>query len=1205
MMACCYGIIDYRRFARMAASTDNDDLRKQYEQDSGSFALYSAQLLDTDLPWSTRAVIQLRRRWLGGSIFCALRGDPWLRSQRLFTVLVQVLLSMSMAALFFQAEDQLVGGACSKDVPGSETCHGNGPTDHPCCSEANGLLASLLTAACALPVIAAVNIAFGWMRRPLEADAMSKNGEQLARLQEAAEEKKHEQSSSSKEGGGNEMKKKIKHRRRDRCVRRVRRWAKDCSKCVRVQTRCITRCLQSCKRSRSGVAVHDENSDSSSSDSSSSSDYSMYNSSDSDEEAAITKRSSNKTLGSGVLNKSELGATKKPGTPPAVPEAPRQSAPVCARRKHVARQMRACAQTTDALFDKIDRDHSGTLSIDELRELMREVGGGVSVDEDDVKFVMQHAQRGSDDSGIIARSEMQQAISLWRYLQHERKFIADRFDGFDLDRNGRLDRKELKALMTSLNDNIECTDKEVAWVLKVGTSSTYARGGAGSSSLDADEVRGALALWYPALRKRRQLEELPVAARGGAGKMRRAAAAQMVRHRVQVEKLMQEDGCAKGVLGRSTLHRLLNVLNGAPVSDEAVAYVLALSDADHSDSIEPEEVVAAVTIWCTLHQQQDEIDASFDEFDVDRSGKLSREQVRAVLQKLNDGLPVTWTEVDWTIESADANGDGSLDRQELRAAVACWYLHVSTRVIIPTSGWRAMVPWAICGSVGLSCALLVASISTLWSVADTKAWLGTTLLSLVWKLIVFDPIKTLCCGSLLDPLYALICGEFEADALLESVEDVVETYTEEFTGAQLGGQAMDDISDAAQAATVAAGNNAVFAMGGIGAGKFQRQVAMSRVKRGIKIDMVQHTQDSADVDRRLGLQHTISHSRYADKINAKRRAAGLETTADWADRTNDRIRSAHQEQFSPERPAHEREHAQTAAVMIASARREQDSVNQALDDRAMKSRRKYAGLVASKRRGRMMSIGGFARSGGVHVDPLVDIMAVAKFIRLRDKKFAMASIEEDVQHLSTSVPMDEIRAATGAETPTAFGDIASGRLELPASIVAATAAPQNQWNARAHAAARLSMGMGIHGMGGRRSLSGSGSGSGRASLAAATSARNVIGMFGGDVGSGGGSVLRPLPAPPTPARAAPSTAASALNLVPPSLLVPPRPPGARAADPDPVDEFIAEEEEEEEEAGDLESASMEVWAEVEKELELDADTTTTIGGTRAKKSINI
>ena len=139
-------------------------------------------------------------------------------------------------------------------------------------------------------------------------------------------------------------------------------------------------------------------------------------------------------------------------------------------------------------------------------------------------------------------------------------------------------------------------------------------------------------------------------------------------------------------------------------------------------------MATAVATWCTLRQQQDLIDASFDEFDVDHSGKLSREQVRTMLQQLNDGLPVTWTEVDWTIESADANGDGLLDRQELRAAVACWYLHVSSRVIVPLSGWRAMVPWALCSCVGLVCAMLVASISVKWSVVDTKAWLGTTLL---------------------------------------------------------------------------------------------------------------------------------------------------------------------------------------------------------------------------------------------------------------------------------------------------------------------------------------------------------------------------------------------------------------------------------------------------------------------------------------------
>jgi Ca2+-binding EF-hand superfamily protein len=685
--------------------------------------------------------------------------------------------------------------------------------------------------------------------------------------------------------------------------------------------------------------------------------------------------------------------------------------------------MRTCAETIDSMFDRLDRDHSGTLSIDELRELMREVSQGAPLGEDDVSFVMQHAQRGSDDTGTIARTEIQHAISLWRYLLHERKFIVDRFDEFDHDKNGRLDRGELKALMTSLNDGIECTDKEVTWVIKLGTSA-YAGGSTGKASLDADEVRGALAMWYPALRKRRQLEELPIALRGATGKTRRAVSAQLSRYRVEVDTLMQQEGCVDGTMGRSTLHRLLNQLNGAPVSDAAVDYVLALSDADHSDIIEPREVATAVATWCTLRQQQDLIDASFDEFDVDHSGKLSREQVRTMLQQLNDGLPVTWTEVDWTIESADANGDGSLDRQELRAAVACWYLHVSSRVIVPLSGWRAMVPWVLCSCVGLVCAMLVASISVKWSVVDTKAWLGTTLLSLVWKLVVFDPIKTLCCGSLLDPFYALICGEFEADALLESVEDVVETYTEEFTGAQVGGQAVDDVSRATQAATIAAGNNAIFAMGGLGAGKFHRKVALNRGKRGFKIEMQQHDQDAAAVDRRLGLQHTLSHSRYAEKINAKRQAAGF-STAEFSNRSMRSVISAHQTQMEQ---VDESEHTQLAALMVASAKREQLSVDESVAAQATAARRRYAGRVANKRRARGLTIGGFARSSGVQVDPLVDIMAVSKFVDAHTKP---ASPSSSTQKETAK----DLEAQSAEATEFAFGEMASGRLDLSASMI--------------------------------------------------------------------------------------------------------------------------------------------------------------------------
>ena len=442
LIAGCYGVIDYRRFARRAAAPDGDALRKRYEDDAGGFAMHSARLLDTDIPWSSRAVIQLRRGWLGGSIFCPLRGDPWLRSQRLFTVLVQILLSLLGAAMFFQSEDELLEGICEGQAAGwdqlqsDDWCTSTRGTPAPCCEEENAILASLLTAACALPVIGAVNIAFGCLRQPLEADAMSKSGEQMSKLQE-----------SKISGYDNSTAKRRKRRGHGRSLKRLKRWGTSCKKCVVVQYQCCAQRLH-----KDSVDVREEdNSD------------------------------------------TEITAVKSTGSLP-LQQAPRARAPVCPRRKLVAGQMRTCAATIDYLFDRVDLDHSNTLDMEELRNLMSEISQGAVVREDDLLFVMQHAQRGSDDTGTIARSEVKQAISLWRYLQHERAFIADRFDEFDADNNGKLSRMELNAMMTSLNDGISVTEKEVDWVLRAGNPSVdvsdKTRGG-----LDADEARGALAMW--------------------------------------------------------------------------------------------------------------------------------------------------------------------------------------------------------------------------------------------------------------------------------------------------------------------------------------------------------------------------------------------------------------------------------------------------------------------------------------------------------------------------------------------------------------------------------------------------------------------------------------------------------------------------------------------------------------------------------------
>jgi hypothetical protein len=60
-----------------------------------------------------------------------------------------------------------------------------------------------------------------------------------------------------------------------------------------------------------------------------------------------------------------------------------------------------------------------------------------------------------------------------------------------------------------------------------------------------------------------------------------------------------------------------------------------------------------------------------------------------------------------------------------------------------------LLPWLFASLIGCTCALLVALASVRFSPEVTQAWLSTTLLGLMWKMIVFDPIKALCCATLI------------------------------------------------------------------------------------------------------------------------------------------------------------------------------------------------------------------------------------------------------------------------------------------------------------------------------------------------------------------------------------------------------------------------------------------------------------------------
>eukprot|EP01051_Picozoa_sp_SAG22_P003611 SAG22_NODE_178_length_16142_cov_13.187995_12_plen_115_part_00 len=56
---------------------------------------------DPSVPWTTKAMINLRTGWLFGASFCAFEGDPFLNSQRFFVIVMQILLSMGLNCMFY------------------------------------------------------------------------------------------------------------------------------------------------------------------------------------------------------------------------------------------------------------------------------------------------------------------------------------------------------------------------------------------------------------------------------------------------------------------------------------------------------------------------------------------------------------------------------------------------------------------------------------------------------------------------------------------------------------------------------------------------------------------------------------------------------------------------------------------------------------------------------------------------------------------------------------------------------------------------------------------------------------------------------------------------------------------------------------------------------------------------------------------------
>lgn len=580
--------------------------------------------------------------------------------------------------------------------------------------------------------------------------------------------------------------------------------------------------------------------------------------------------------------------------------APRRRAPVCKRRRQVAAQMRVCETAVDALFYACDRDNSGTLDREELAILMAELNGGPRVGEFAVQFVIDQVQSHGD--GAITREALKPAITLWRYLQHEQDYVAKEFDAFDKRTRGKIiGKNEVGLLLKRLNSDKDHPEgmapsvAEVEWVIKKAQRS-------GGGGVGRAELRAAVALWYPYVYNRRRVEDLPATAPSKAGRRRRALAGMLSVHKHHVKIVLASrypsvpdpDNPARIKTYKLTMSDLRLTMSALissigrreQVSEEELEFVASIADLQGATTFETTDIQAALAMWLCTRDVQADLTASLQQYDDATTGSAQWQQVNRILTELNDGIPVTSTETDWILESSDIDGNGTISREELRGSLGWWFLHVSRgRTLEIKRGWAAALPWLMSAAVGLVCTYLVAATSVRFTEEKTQRWLNNTILAVVFKQLMVDPLKVLFCGTLLEPvatLFSLDMGLGEIDlseALGESMEDFAEDAVDSIASMMVlqsiaGGGGRNGEADTAKKMRKDAHENA-FLAGSRSVAKMKSMARTKQVRSHALQAATEAARDSQRTLQRLRSQRAEMNSVYAKKIAEKRLKQGL------------------------------------------------------------------------------------------------------------------------------------------------------------------------------------------------------------------------------------------------------------------------------------------------------------------------------------------
>jgi len=115
-------------------------------------------------------------------------------------------------------------------------------------------------------------------------------------------------------------------------------------------------------------------------------------------------------------------------------------------------------------------------------------------------------------------------------------------------------------------------------------------------------------------------------------------------------------------------------------SEEELEYIMQHADTKCSNgAIDHSELKSAIQAWRVYIKERPAMEEAMKKYDVSKSGKLERDELKKYLTDLNGGNEVTDDEVDWVLQEADVCEDGAISTTELMKATAAWYACVEAK----------------------------------------------------------------------------------------------------------------------------------------------------------------------------------------------------------------------------------------------------------------------------------------------------------------------------------------------------------------------------------------------------------------------------------------------------------------------------------------------------------------------------------------------